>query len=473
MVEQSTPKQEKTANKGLSNRHIAMISLGGTIGAGLFVGSSAAINTTGPAVLLAFLMSGVLVMCVMRMLVELVLGVSGRGSFIEYIRAAHGDKVGFTSGWLYWFFWVVVMGSEAIAGAILLQEWIPLPIWLLAIVLIGILEIVNFAAPSFFGECEFWLSAVKVFSIIFFVLLGLSFICHLFGHPVFYGRSVTSASQSLQWAWNNFAGSDGFFKGFFPNGVVAVFSIVPTTIFTMMGSEITTVAAAETEDPDQSVARVTKSLGARVTLFYISAILIILFIVPWHDIIPGKSPFVAALNVMHIPGTALIMDLVVLSAVLSCLNSSMYITSRIASELALKGDAPAFMRRRSAAESPKMSVMISCLYGMVVAFSSIYSPNKIFAFLLNCSGGVILLIYGLIVTSYIVTRKRAQSEGQDIESYTFPLFPYLNYATVAFIVYVFAAMLTSPTERTTAISTILFSVFFYCFASYFVTHHKD
>ena len=133
MAEQNTKPTVKPAT-GLRSRHIAMIALGGTIGAGLFVGSGAAIQATGPAVLLAFVMVGLLVILVMRMLGEMVVADPGRGSFVEYIRAAHGDRLGFTSGWLYWFFWVVVLGSEAIAGAILIQDWIHLPIWVLSLI---------------------------------------------------------------------------------------------------------------------------------------------------------------------------------------------------------------------------------------------------------------------------------------------------------------------------------------------------
>lgn len=438
---------------GLRNRHIAMIALGGTIGAGLFVGSSAAIVATGPAVLLAYLGVGALVMLVMRMLGEMVVNNPRQGSFVAYIRIAHGDRVGFTAGWLYWFFWVVVLGSEAIAGAILLQDWVNLPVWLLALVQLAVLKAVNFAAPRVFGECEFWLSGVKVFSILAFVGLSLLYVLHVFGP----GVSVRS----------NLVGHGGLV----PHGFLAVLSIVPTILFSMMGAEIATVAAAESSESEKSIDRVTRSLGLRVTLFYVLAVGMILLVVPWDTIISGRSPFVAAMDRMGVPGAGLMMRVVVLSAILSCLNSSLYITSRVLRELAEQGDAPAPLGRLAGSGAPRLAITVSGLAGALVAFSSILAPDTIFAFLLSCSGGVILLIYSLIVTAHVVTRKAAERAGQG--RFALPLFPLTNYATVAGVAVVFGAMLVNPSERMTALASLGTSVFCFALASYFMIRRAD
>nr|WP_298796978.1 amino acid permease [uncultured Acetobacter sp.] len=435
-----------TQPAGLRNRHIAMIALGGIIGAGLFVGSGAAIAATGPAVLLAFLAVGILVILVMRMLGEMVTADPGRGSFVEYIRAAHGDRLGFTAGWLYWFFWVVVLGSEAIAGAILLQDWIGLPVWVLSIGLIILLKLVNFAAPRVFGECEFWLSMVKVISIVAFIAVSLLYAAHVFGPGVPVRENVLGHG------------------GFFPHGIVAVLSIIPTILFTMMGSEIATVAAAESPEPSKNVARVTRSIGTRVTLFYLASVAMILIVVPWPSIIPGRSPFVTAMDVMGVPGAGLLMRIVVLSAVLSCLNSSMYITSRILTELAGEGDAPAMLARKSPTHAPRLAIIVSSVAGTLVAFSSILAPNTIFSFLLSCSGGVILVVYCLIVSAYVQTRNRAEKAGQG-EGFSLPLFPFCNYGTLLAVLMVFIAMLANPAERMTAIASIGTSAFFFLLAS--------
>lgn len=434
---------------GLRNRHIAMIALGGTIGAGLFVGSSAAIAATGPAILLGFLLVGLLIIMIMRMLGEMVVADPGRGSFVEYIRAAHGDRIGFTSGWLYWFFWVVVLGSEAIAGALLLQDWINAPAWVLAVGLVVAMKIVNFFAPRIFGECEFWLSSIKVFTIVAFVVLGILYVLHVFGPGVPVAQNVLHHG------------------GIFPHGVIALLSIIPTILFTMMGSEIATVAAAESSEPGKNVARVTRSLGVRITLFYVAAVGLILMILPWTAIVPGKSPFVAAMVAMGIPGAAFIMRIAVLSAVLSCLNSSMYITSRILTELADQGDAPAFLTRASVNEAPRMAITVSSVAGMLVAFSSILAPQTIFAFLLSCSGGLILLIYCLIATSYIVVRNAARRVGTEKADFSLPFFPLCNYITIGGVVLVFLAMLANPSERMTALASLGTAVVCYGLATIF------
>ncbi|MCH4093492.1 MAG: amino acid permease [Acetobacter peroxydans] len=438
---------------GLRNRHIAMIALGGTIGAGLFVGSSAAIVATGPAVLLAYLAVGALVMLVMRMLGEMVVNNPHQGSFVAYIRIAHGDRVGFTAGWLYWFFWVVVLGSEAIAGAILLQDWINLPVWFLALMLLAVLKAVNFAAPRVFGECEFWLSGIKVFSILAFVGLSLLYVLHVFGP----GVPVR----------DNLVGHGGLA----PHGFLAVLSIVPTILFSMMGAEIATVAAGESSESEKSIDRVTRSLGLRVTLFYVLAVGMILLVVPWDAIVSGRSPFVAAMDRMGVPGAGLMMRIVVLSAILSCLNSSLYITSRVLRELAEQGDAPAVLGRSAGSGAPRLAITVSGLAGALVAFSSILAPDTIFAFLLSCSGGVVLLIYSLIATAHVVTRKAAERAGRG--RFVLPLFPLTNYAAVAGVAVVFGAMLCNPAERMTAVASLGTSVVCFGLASFFMIRRAN
>ncbi|MCH4094780.1 MAG: amino acid permease [Acetobacter peroxydans] len=448
-MSESSSTSAPPAQGGLRSRHIAMIALGGTIGAGLFVGSSAAIAATGPAILLAFLLVGGLIMMIMQMLGEMVVANPGRGSFVEYIRIAHGDRVGFTAGWLYWFFWVVVLGSEAIAGALLLQDWITAPAWILAVGLVVVMKIVNFFAPRIFGECEFWLSSIKVFTIVAFVVMGILYVLHVFGPGVPVVQNVFEHG------------------GMFPHGFIALLSVVPTVLFTMMGSEVATVAAAESSDPGRNVARVTRSLGVRITLFYVAAIGLILMVIPWNSVVPGKSPFVTAMETMGIPGAAFIMRIAVLSAVLSCLNSSMYITSRILTELADQGDAPAILTRASVNEAPRMAITFSSVAGVLVAFSSILAPQTIFAFLLSCSGGLILLIYCMIATSYIVVRTAARRRGTEKTDFSMPLFPLANYITIGGVILVFLAMLANPSERMTAIASLGTAVVCYGLASYF------
>lgn len=441
MSDTTAPQHPARPVSRLRNRHIIMIALGGGIGAGLFVGSSAAIAAAGPAVLLAFVAVGMLVMLIMRMLGEMVTANPGKGSFIEYIRLAHGNGAAFTAGWLYWFFWLVALGSEAIAGAILLHDWINLPVWVLATALIVALKLINLAAVHIFGECEFWLSLVKVISIVLFVAAGGLYVAHLFGPGVPVTRNVLGHG------------------GIFPHGMVAMVSIIPSVLFTMIGSEIATVAAGESADPARNAARVTRTIGLRLTLFNSLSIAMILMIVPWSDVVPGHSPFIAALEIMGIPGAALFMQIVVLTAVVSCMNSSLYITSRVLAELARHNDAPALLQRYGRQHTPVNAIIANSIAGGIVAFSSILAPGTVFAFLLSCSGGVILLVYSLIVTAYLVMRRQARTAGQRA-AFQLPFFPAINIATLGAVILIFAAMAFDPHQRMIAIASLGTSIFF-------------
>lgn len=415
--------------EGLKNRHISMIALGGAIGAGLFVGSGSAIASAGPSVILGFLFVGLLVVSVMRMLGEIVTADPGRGSFIEYLRMVFGDRVGFTTGWLYWFFWVVVMGSEAIAGAILIKPIVNIPIWEISISLIICINAINFCAPRIFGECEFWLSGIKVFSIIIFVICALLYILG------FIGEGASPIDNLLN------------HNGIFPNGVLAMFSLMPTILFTMMGSEIATVAAAESEEPAKNIARVTRGIGVRITVFYVCSITTILLCVPWTNISSGISPFLIALNKIGVPYAGKLMQISILSAVLSCLNSSMYITSRTLTELSDKGDAPNFLKRASYAQSPKMAILFSSLAGIAVAFTSIISPETAFAFLLSCSGGVMILVYMMIVIAYLILKPNfCKKTGYN---------KIVAYTSFLYMVAIVVCMIIDKNERNTIFATFL------------------
>ncbi|GEN58202.1 putative GABA permease GabP [Acetobacter nitrogenifigens DSM 23921 = NBRC 105050] len=417
----------------LKTRHISMIAFGGVIGAGLFVGSSAAIAGAGPGVLLTFAFTGALVVTVMRMLGEMLLARPGLGSFVDYIRAGCGDAAGFVSGWLYWGFWVVTVGSEAIAGAILLQDWIGLPVWLMATALVASVALINQTAVGVFGEFEFWLSLIKIACIVVFSVLGASYLFGLLGgHPA---PVATLLGHG----------------GFLPHGMGALLAVLPTVLFSMVGSEIATVAAAESHDAPRNLSRVTRTIGTRITLFYVVSVSLILCIKPWSDIHPGQSPFVLAMDVMGVPGAAFAIRLVVLSAVLSCLNSAMFVTARTLRGLALRGEAPRTLGSLSSAGAPQAAVLACSVFGLLAAFSSILAPGTVFAFLLGATGAVMLFIYLLIVVAHLRMRERAGSRW----GYSaIPLFPAVNYAAIVAIASVTITMLADPAQRPTVLASL-------------------
>ena len=309
--------------KGLQQRHMTMISLGGVIGAGLFVGSGAVMNETGPAAILSYLAAGLLVVLVMRMLGEMAVANPRVGSFMEYCREALGDWAGFAVGWLYWYFWAIVLAVEAVAGAEILQNWLPgIPIWVMSLVLMTALTATNLWSVRSFGEFEFWFASIKVAAIIVFIAIGLGWLLGIGG-----GDSPGLSNLTAH-------------GGFFPEGGVTVLSGVVVVIFAFVGAEIVTIAAAESDEPERAVARATNAVVWRVLIFYVLAVAIVVAIVPWNDTQLGNSPFIAALDVIGIPGAADIMNAIVVTAVLSCLNSGIYTGSRMLFALARRGDAP-------------------------------------------------------------------------------------------------------------------------------------
>src|SRR5215211_2169417 len=396
--------------KALNDRQLRMIAIGGVIGAGLFVGSGVVIGSTGPGAFIAYALCGFLVIMVMRMLAEMAVANPSTGSFADYARDAMGGWAGFSVGWLYWYFWVIIVGFEAIAGAKIVQYWIPgVPLWLVSLVLMILMTATNLYSVSSFGEFEFWFAGIKVAAIVAFIALGGLFVFGLWPDK--------SMDFSNLWAHG----------GFFPLGVTAVTVGVVTVIFSMVGAEIATIAAAESSDPERAVAKAANSVITRIAVFFVGSTFLLAVILPWNDEEAGASPFVAAFTEMGIPYADHIMNAVVLTAVLSCLNSGMYTASRMLFVLAARREAPAQMVRVTRRGVPAIAILASSVIGFLCVIAAAISPDTIFAFLLNSSGAVILFVYLLIAISQIVLRVRNGSEGLRVKMW---LFPVLSVVTV-------------------------------------------
>ncbi len=409
----------------LQPRHVAMIALGGIIGAGLFVGSSAAIRMAGPSVVISYALSGFLVFLIMRMLGEMAIARPGIGSFAEYAALGLGPWAGFTTGWLYWYFWVITVGVETIAGAALLQQWIAAPVWIIGLILIIVMTITNLLSVRTYAETEFWFASLKVVAIAAFIVIGVVYLLG-FGHP-------------HPSAYQNIVG----YGGLFPQGLMAPIAAIPVAIFSMMGSEVATIAAAETKSPAENVVRAARSVSLRILVFYIASISIIVSVSPWSSAQVGVSPFTATLKVINVPGAALVMSIIAVTAVLSCLNSGIYITSRMLYELARRGDAPKRFAATSANRVPRLGILISTVAGLLAALASILSPNGVFLFLINTSGAIILFIYMIIACGQIRLRQRLERAGEKLALKMW-LFPWLSYAVVGGIVIVLVVMAFTP-----------------------------
>ncbi len=409
----------------LRPRHVAMISFGGIIGAGLFVGSSAAIHQAGPGALLSYAVSGTIIFLIMRMLGEMAVARPGLGSFASYSALGLGSWAGFLTGWLYWYFWVITVGVETIAGAKLVGEWVAAPVWLIGLVLISLMTATNLVSVRSYAEFEFWFASLKVGAIALFIVLGLGYV---FGFGPGPGAAIATMTAH---------------GGFFPHGWGAVLATVPVVIFSMMGSEVATIAAAESADPAGNVARAGRTVSFRILAFYVASIAVIVAVMPWDAVTVGTSPFTQALGAMHVPGGRAAMSVVAITAVLSCLNSGLYITSRMLFELASRGEAPRGFAAVSGQRVPRRGILFGTAAGFAAALASIISPNGVFLFLINTSGAIILFVYLIIALAELRLRRQLEAEGEALSLRMWG-FPWLSYATIGGIVAILASMAFLP-----------------------------
>ena len=407
--------------KDLRGRHVTMISIGGIIGAGLFVGSSAGIATIGPAVVVSYLLAGVVVLLVMRMLGEMAAAYPEVGAFSEYARLGLGNWAGFTAGWLYWYFWVVVVAIEALAGAKVLSLWVHWPVWLMALGLVLTMMATNLWSARSYGEFEFWFASIKVAAILAFILLAG---VYLLGHAGPGGRFANLTAR----------------QGFAPFGALSVLGGVTSVIFALTGAEIATIAAAESAEPGKAIARMTSQVVVRILLFYVISIFLIVTLVPWTAIHSGDSPFAVTLERIGVPAAALIMNLIVLTAVLSCLNSGLYVTSRVLFTLAARGDAPQALVALNKRKVPVRAILIATLFALIAGAPSVLHAEAVFTFLINATGALMLIVYALVAAAEIPVRSKLERESPEKLSIRMWLFPAGSYATLLAILAILTAM---------------------------------
>ncbi|UQX12021.1 amino acid permease [Candidatus Mycobacterium methanotrophicum] len=421
---QSSPSR---LHRGLSQRQLNMIALGGVIGAGLFVGSGVIIGETGPGAFITYAVCGIFVILVMRMLGEMATADPSTGSFADYARQALGGWAGFSVGWLYWYFWVVVVGFEAIAGGAVLSYWIRAPLWLLSLILMVGMTATNLFSVATFGEFEFWFAGIKVAAIVVFLGLGSLFVLGAWPRHGIDFSNLTA------------------YGGFFPHGIGAIFSAVPVVIPAMVGAEVATIAAAETADPERAVARATRSVVVRIVIFYLGSVFLLAVIVPWNSHQAGASPYVAALGQMGIPAAGHIMNAVVLTAVLSCLNSGLYTASRMLFVLAARNEAPMELVKVGRRGVPYIAILCSSMVGFLCVVMAWAAPGAVFVFLLKSSGSLVLSVYLLIALAQIVLRRRTPEKRLRVKMW---FFPGLSVLTLAGIVGVLVLMALDARART-------------------------
>lgn len=417
---------------GLKQRHLSMIALGGVIGAGLFVGSGAGIAAAGPSIVIAYAISGVLVMLVMRMLGEMSAANPASGSFSVHAERAIGPWAGFTAGWAFWFLLCVAVGLEGIGAAKIMTGWLPgTPEWAWVALFMLVFCGTNLAAVKNFGEFEFWFAALKVGAIALFLGIGVLAILGIL--------PGTDAPGTA-----NLTG-DG---GFMPNGSEGLVVGLLASVFAYGGLETVTIAAAESEHPVQGVAKAVRTAMWRIALFYIGSMAVIVTLVPWGDPkVVEKGPYVATLDHLGIPAAGQIMNVVVLVALLSAMNANVYGASRMACSLVARGQGPKALGKVFGGV-PRIAVLVSSVFGFACVLLSYWRPNDVFMWLLNMIGAVILVVWIFIAVSQLVLRRKLEREAPEKLVVRMWLYPALTWVALAGMAAVFVLMAREADTRT-------------------------
>ncbi|WP_258070679.1 amino acid permease [Pseudoclavibacter sp. AY1F1] len=416
--------------RSLSPRQLAMMGLGGAIGAGLFVGSGQAIAVAGPAVIVSYAVAGLLVIFVLFMLAEMAAADPQSGAFSVYAAKAFGATAGATLGWFYWMQLVIVIAAEATGAAAIVAAWtpgIPQGVWALAFMVT--FTLVNLLGVRRYGSFEFWFAVLKVAAIIGFLALGAALL---------FGLIPDVPSPGL----SNLVAHDGFA----PTGILGISAALLIVMFSFGGTELTAIAAAETRDPATSIRRAVRSVLWRILLFYIGSVFVIVAALPWTD--PAVAgPFAAVLAVTNIPGVDFIMSGIIVIALLSALNANLYGASRMVYSLSERRFAPRGMQRLARNGTPAVAVLVSVGVGFLTVVFNFLAPDAVLPTLLNVVGSTLIVLWATVTASQFVLRRRADARGETLTA-RMPGFPWLSIlAGVILLVIIVLTMLNEGSRE--------------------------
>ncbi|MFW5415593.1 amino acid permease [Nocardiopsis sp. CNT-189] len=448
MSEETLPTAERTRHadagdagysKALSARHINMIAIGGAIGTGLFLGAGGRLHDAGPSLALAYAVCGVFAFFVVRALGELILHRPSSGSFVSYSREFMGEKGAYVGGWLYFLNWATTGIADITAIAMYTHYWSlfsPLPQWVLALAALAIVLAVNLISVKIFGEMEFWFAIIKVAALVLFMLIGIVLLAT--GHQV--GGYDGGAHLLLQ---------DG---GFLPNGILPLVLVVQGVVFAYASVELVGVTAGETAEPEKIMPKAINSIMWRIGVFYVGSVLLLAMLLPSSAFSAGESPFVTVLSRLGVPAAGDVMNLVVLTAAMSSLNSGLYSTGRILRSMAMAGSAPRFTGVMSRNQVPYGGILLTsaaCIFGVGLNYAL---PEKAFEIILNFAAIGVLGTWGMIILCHLLFVRKAGA-GQVVRpSFRLPGSPWTDLATLAFFAAVIVLMWFDEAGRYTLMS---------------------
>ncbi|MCO4851843.1 amino acid permease [Bacillus vallismortis] len=422
---------QQNLQRGLKNRHIQLIAIGGAIGTGLFLGSGKSIHFAGPSILFAYLITGIICFLIMRSLGELLLSNLNYHSFVDFVQDYLGDMAAFITGWTYWFCWISIAMADLTAVGLYTQYWLPgVPQWVPGLIALIVLLIMNLATVKLFGELEFWFALIKVIAILALIAIGLVMI--------FKGFPTSSGASSFTNLWSH--------GGMFPNGMHGFILSFQMVVFAFVGIELVGLTAGETENPEKVIPKAINNIPIRVLLFYIGALLVIMSIYPWNVINPSESPFVQVFVAVGIVAAASIINFVVLTSAASACNSAVFSTSRMMYSLAKDSNAPESMAKLTARKVPRNALFFSGIVILIGVTLNYIMPEGVFTLITSISTVCFIYIWGITVICHLKYRK-TRPELAKTNKFKLPLYPFANYLILAFLAFIIVVLALAQDTR--------------------------
>ncbi|WP_302688850.1 amino acid permease [uncultured Veillonella sp.] len=439
--------EKKELARGLKNRHVQLLAIGGAIGTGLFLGSGRSIHLAGPSILLAYIITGLISFFMMRALGELLLSNTDHHSFVDFVEEYIGPGAAFVTGWTYWFCWVSLAMADVTAAGVYIQYWIPnVETWIPSLCILLILFASNLMAVKIFGELEFWFALIKVIAILGLIGGGL--------YLIFIGYQTDVGPVSFSNLWSH--------GGWFPNGWEGFVLSFQMVVFAFTGIELVGLTAGETENPKKVIPQAINNIPIRIIIFYVGALAIIMSIYPWTAVNADSSPFVQVFKAAGIVAAAAIVNFIVLTSAASACNSGLFSTSRMVYTLAREGNAPRRMFRLRSNQVPMNAVVFSALVIFIAVIMQYIMPENVFILITSVSTFCFIFIWAIILVCHMKYRKQHPELAKQ-NPFKMPLYPLMNYVILGFY---FLVLVSLAFNNETLIALLFTPVWFgmlWCF----------
>ncbi|MBW1606405.1 amino acid permease [Lactobacillus sp. Sy-1] len=433
--------------RSLSNRHVQMIAIGGTIGTGLFLGSGSTISKTGPSILIVYLILGLFFFLMMRAIGEMFYSDPSHHTFVSFISKYLGPAAGRFTGWTYWIGLVFVCMAEVTAVATYVQFWFPnIPAWIIEIVFLVVLCGLNLVAARLFGETEFWFAMIKIIAILALIATGVFMIFKQSPTPLGHA-SVANITKDYT---------------LFPHGSFNFISAFPMVFFAFQGIEFVSITIGESKNPRHVIKKAVNETLLRILLFYIGALVVIMGIIPWTSLSPDKSPFVQVFELAGIPAAAAVINFVVLTSAASALNSCIFSAGRHFYQLATEAKEGGFMKEKfgkiSKSGVPAASIVLSAGLALITPLMSLSAATgSVFTIVTGASSDMYILVYALTMLAH---RKYRQSSDYLENGFKMPLYNITSPLTILFFLVIFISLFFIPDDIVGAVAAIVWAVGF-------------